>query len=77
MLVNNKELAVEIDGDGPAVLLVHGLGATSNFYQVQAGALAAHHRVIRVNSARPHRRSSVVDAAAANTSDMVRAESPK
>lgn len=51
MQINGKELAVEIDGDGPAVLLVHGLGATSNFYQVQADALAAHHRVIRVDSA--------------------------
>jgi pimeloyl-ACP methyl ester carboxylesterase len=49
--VNGKELAVEIDGDGPAVLLVHGLGGTGNFYQVQADALAADHRVIRVDSA--------------------------
>ncbi len=51
MQVNGKELAVEIDGDGPAVLLVHGLGGTSNFYQVQADALAGSHRVIRVDSA--------------------------
>ncbi len=51
MQVNGKELAVEIDGDGPAVLLVHGLGGTSNFYQVQADALAASHTVIRVDSA--------------------------
>jgi pimeloyl-ACP methyl ester carboxylesterase len=51
VLVNNKELAVEIDGDGPAVLLVHGLGGTSNFYQVQTDALAALHTVIRVDSA--------------------------
>jgi pimeloyl-ACP methyl ester carboxylesterase len=51
MQVNGKELAVEIDGDGPAVLLVHGLGATSNFYQVQADALAATHKVVRVDSA--------------------------
>jgi 3-oxoadipate enol-lactonase len=49
--VNNKELAVEIDGEGPAVLLVHGLGGTSNFYQVQADALAERFRVIRVDSA--------------------------
>jgi len=49
--VNGKELAVEIDGDGPAVLLVHGLGGTGNFYQVQADALAADHKVIRVDSA--------------------------
>jgi 3-oxoadipate enol-lactonase len=51
MQVNGKELAVEIAGDGPAVLLVHGLGGTSNFYQVQADALAASHTVIRVDSA--------------------------
>lgn len=51
MQVNGKELAVEIDGDGPAVLLVHGLGGTGNFYQVQADALAESHRVIRVDSA--------------------------
>jgi 3-oxoadipate enol-lactonase len=29
-----------IDGHGPAVLLVHGLGGTSNFYQPQAEVLA-------------------------------------
>ncbi|TNC29119.1 alpha/beta fold hydrolase [Amycolatopsis alkalitolerans] len=51
MLVNGKELAVEIEGEGPAVLFVHGLGGTSNFYQVQAGALAGTHQVIRVDSA--------------------------
>jgi pimeloyl-ACP methyl ester carboxylesterase len=50
-MVNGKELAVEIDGDGPAVLFVHGLGGTSNFYQVQADALAGSHTVIRVDSA--------------------------
>ena len=46
-----RELAVEIEGDGPAVLMVHGLGGTSNFYQVQAQALADRFRVIRVDSA--------------------------
>src|SRR3954468_12574114 len=51
MKVNGKELAVEIDGDGPAVLLVHGLGATSNFYQVQTDGLAGRFRVIRPDSA--------------------------
>ena len=40
MQVNGRELAVEVEGEGPAVLLVHGLGGTSNFYQVQADALA-------------------------------------
>ncbi|MGD9988224.1 alpha/beta fold hydrolase [Pseudonocardia sp.] len=51
MNVNGKELAVEIEGDGPAVLFVHGLGGTSNFYQVQADALAGAHTVVRVDSA--------------------------
>ncbi|WP_203935547.1 alpha/beta fold hydrolase [Planosporangium mesophilum] len=51
MEINGKELAVEVDGAGPAVLMVHGLGGTSNFYQVQADALAERFRVIRVDSA--------------------------
>ncbi|TFV89807.1 alpha/beta hydrolase [Blastococcus sp. CT_GayMR16] len=51
MNINGKELAVEIDGRGPAVLLVHGLGGTTNFYQVQADALADRFQVIRVDSA--------------------------
>jgi 3-oxoadipate enol-lactonase len=51
MKVNNRELAVEVDGNGPAVLMVHGLGGTSNFYQVQADALAERFTVIRVDSA--------------------------
>ncbi|MEU7816567.1 alpha/beta hydrolase [Pseudonocardia sp. NPDC049154] len=51
MKVNGNELAVEIEGEGPAVLFVHGLGGTSNFYQVQADALAGSHTVIRVDSA--------------------------
>jgi pimeloyl-ACP methyl ester carboxylesterase len=49
--INGTELAVEVDGHGPAVLLVHGLGGTSNFYQVQAETLAERFRVVRVDSA--------------------------
>jgi 3-oxoadipate enol-lactonase len=45
--VNGKELAVEITGEGPAVVLVHGLGGTSNFYQPQVEALAERFQVIR------------------------------
>lgn len=51
MNINGHELAVEISGSGPAVLMVHGLGGTSNFYQVQADALQDNHTVIRVDSA--------------------------
>lgn len=51
MRINGVELAVEIDGHGPAVLLVHGIGATSNAYQVQTDALADRFQVIRVDAA--------------------------
>ena len=63
MNVNGHELAVEIDGpeDAPAVVLVHGLGGTSNFYQVQADALAERLRVIRVDSAGAGRSPAVDD----------------
>lgn len=47
MQVNGKECAVEIEGTGPPVLLVHGLGGTSTFYQPQAEALAERFQVIR------------------------------
>jgi pimeloyl-ACP methyl ester carboxylesterase len=46
-----KDLAVEIEGSGPPVLMVHGLGGTTNFYQVQAQALSERFQVIRVDSA--------------------------
>jgi pimeloyl-ACP methyl ester carboxylesterase len=46
-LGNNRDLFVEDAGAGPAVVFVHGLGGTTNFYQPQAAALAEHHRVVR------------------------------
>jgi 2-keto-4-pentenoate hydratase/2-oxohepta-3-ene-1,7-dioic acid hydratase in catechol pathway/pimeloyl-ACP methyl ester carboxylesterase len=46
-LNNGKEIFVESAGEGPAVVFVHGLGGTTNFYQPQASALQAHHRVVR------------------------------
>ena len=51
MQINGHELAVEVEGAGPAVLMVHGLGGTSNFYQVQADVLVDRFQVIRVDSA--------------------------
>lgn len=67
--VNGAELAVEVDGDGPAVLMVHGLGGTSNFYHVQAEALAATHRVIRVDSAGAGRSATRADISIASHAD--------
>ncbi|MFV0458291.1 MAG: alpha/beta fold hydrolase [Actinomycetales bacterium] len=60
MQINNHDLAVEIDGQGPPLLMVHGLGGTSNFYQVQADALSHHFQVIRPDSAGAGR-SGMVD----------------
>jgi len=46
-LNNGKEIFVETAGDGPAVVFVHGLGGTTNFYEPQAAALAENHKVVR------------------------------
>lgn len=51
MRINGTDLAVEIDGQGSAVLLVHGIGGTSNAYQAQTDALAERFQVIRVDAA--------------------------
>jgi pimeloyl-ACP methyl ester carboxylesterase len=69
MLVNGHELAVEVDGEGPAVLLVHGLGGTANFYQVQADALAERFRVIRVDSAGAGRSPNAEDISVESHAD--------
>jgi len=69
MRINDTELAVEVDGEGPAVLLVHGLGGTSNFYQVQADALAETHQVIRVDSAGAGRSEAREDISIATHAD--------
>jgi 3-oxoadipate enol-lactonase len=69
MHVNGKELAVEVQGEGAAVLLVHGLGGTSNFYQVQAEALAERFRVIRVDSAGAGRSPVADDISIASHAD--------
>ena len=46
-LSTGREVFVESAGEGPAVVFVHGLGGTTNFYEPQASALAARHRVVR------------------------------
>ena len=47
MHVNGRHLAVESAGTGPAVAFLHGIGGTSNVYQVQADALSSGYQVIR------------------------------
>jgi len=42
-----ERMAVEIEGQGAPIVLVHGLGGTSNFYTPQAGALAERYQTIR------------------------------
>ncbi|MCL2585600.1 MAG: alpha/beta fold hydrolase [Streptosporangiales bacterium] len=45
--INGKPVFVEHEGEGPAVLFIHGLGGTTNFYEPQARALAADHTIVR------------------------------
>ena len=42
-----NRMAVEIDGQGEPLIMVHGLGGTSNFYQPQLATLAGRYRVVR------------------------------
>lgn len=49
MEIKGKEIAVEEQGSGDAVVMVHGLGGTSNSWYPQAGLLARFHRVVRLD----------------------------
>jgi pimeloyl-ACP methyl ester carboxylesterase len=40
---------VRVEGQGPAILLLHGFGAAIDWWNNVAPALAAHHRVIRAD----------------------------
>ncbi len=45
--INGKMLAVEVHGEGDALIMVHGLAGTSNAFGPQAGVLARNFTVIR------------------------------
>ncbi len=45
--INGKQIAVELQGEGDAILMVHGLGGTSNVWGSQANVLQKFFRVIR------------------------------
>ncbi|HUA45366.1 MAG TPA: alpha/beta hydrolase [Solirubrobacteraceae bacterium] len=47
--IEDRRLAVEDEGSGPAVLMLHGLGGTTSVFQVQAEALSSAYRVLRVD----------------------------
>ena len=49
MEVNGKEIAVEQVGDGDALVMVHGLGGTSNSWFPQVESLARFFRVVRLD----------------------------
>ncbi len=49
MEVNGKEIAVEQHGEGDAVVMVHGLGGTSNSWFPQVAPLARFFRVVRLD----------------------------
>jgi 3-oxoadipate enol-lactonase len=75
--VNTGWLTVDVEGDGPAILFVHGLGGSSNTFQPLIGALAGY-RCIRpdlpgsARSRRPHGKLTVPIMAKAVT-DAARA----
>lgn len=47
MLINGTDLAVEVHGQGPAVVMVPGLGGASSVFEPQASVLAERFTVIR------------------------------
>src|SRR5947208_16902105 len=55
--VNGIRLYYESQGDGPPVVLVHGLGLSGDIWRYQAPALAQRYRVITLDT-RGHGQSS-------------------
>src|SRR5690348_17906444 len=66
MGTGEPKLHVEIEGDGPALVLAHGFGGSARNFQPQARALRDRLRVVRFD-ARGHARSEAPDDPAAYT----------
>lgn len=47
--INGKPLAIEVEGAGAPVVLVHGLGGTGNIWEPQVRALAGRFRFLRLD----------------------------
>jgi 3-oxoadipate enol-lactonase len=45
--INGTDYTVDVDGSGPAVLMIHGLGGTGTFFQPPVDALSERFRLIR------------------------------
>lgn len=46
MQINNRHIAIDQFGEGPAMLLIHGLGGTSNFWRPVITEFADSHRIV-------------------------------
>lgn len=73
MQIHGHHLNVQVEGSGPAVLLVHGLGGTTNYYQPLADALRDRFTVVRVDSAGAGRSDLSEDISVAHHADDLRA----
>jgi pimeloyl-ACP methyl ester carboxylesterase len=60
MPASSPRLHVEVEGDGPTVLLGHGFGGSARNFRAQARALCDRYRVVRFD-ARGHARSEAPD----------------
>lgn len=49
MKIGGKSIAVETHGEGDAIIMIHGLGGSSNAWHAQAGILSRTHRVVRLD----------------------------
>lgn len=49
MQVNGKEIFVEDSGDGPAIVMIHGLGGSTNVWTPQARELDGSFRILRMD----------------------------